>query len=146
MTMVSITRLRLRSLLFLPHFVWLNERSVRQLTRSAGFRGGKLLWEAHLTFWTLSLWDSEGAMREFRDAGDHRHAMPKLARWCDEAAVARMMDATVLPAWPEAHYILVSSGRASRLRHPSPRNAALHFPPPRPFLPERVVKAVAAPA
>jgi hypothetical protein len=144
MPSVSITRLRLRSVLFAPRFFWLNERAVGQLRAAPGFRGGKLLWDARLAFWTLSLWDSEAAMRAYRDSDAHRQAMPRLARWCDEAAVARLADATVLPAWREAHFLLVSSGRASRVRHPSPQHAGLKFPPPRPRVPERVINPAPA--
>ena len=129
MALVSITRLRLRSVLFLPRFVWLNEGVVRQLVRSPGFREGRLLVDAHLTAWTMSSWDSEESMRAYRDTGAHRAAMPKLAAWCDEASVARFEDRADLPSWDEAHAQILSRGRASKLRHPSPSNSSLNFPP-----------------
>jgi hypothetical protein len=146
MPVVSLTRLRLRSLRFVPRFFWMNEASVRQLARANGFRGAKLLWDRHLTFWTASLWDSDAAMRAFRDTDAHRRAMPKLMRWCDEAAVARMADAGVLPTWPEAHFLLRTQGRATRVQHPSIWQAALDYPPPRPFVPERIVAPAAPPS
>src|SRR2546430_333120 len=102
MAIVSITRLRLRSVLFLPRFLWLNERVVRQIVRSPGFREGKLLLDAHLTFWTMTSWDDEASMRAYRDAGAHRAAMPKLASWCDESSLARFDDRADLPTWDEA--------------------------------------------
>jgi hypothetical protein len=131
MAFVSITRLRLRSMLLLPRFIWLNERVVRQIRKSPGFREGRILIDAHLTLWTITSWDSEAQMRAYRDEGAHRAVMPKLAAWCDEASVARFADRADLPTWDEAHAQMVSSGRASRVRHPSPNHAALNFPPVR---------------
>ena len=131
MAFVSLTRLRVRSVLFLPRFVWLNEQIVRQILKSPGFREGKILVDAHLTFWTLTSWDSEGEMCAYRDEGAHRAATPKLAAWCDEASVARFADRKGLPNWDEAHARMASSGRASKLRNPSPNHAALKIPPVR---------------
>src|ERR1700676_3764505 len=130
MAFVSVTRLRLRSI-FLPRFVWLNEQVVRQIVKSPGFREGRLLVDAHLTLWTITVWDSESSMRAYRDEGAHRRAMPELAAWCDEASVPRFANRAHFPTWDEAHAHMVSSGRASRLRHPSPNHAALKFPAPR---------------
>ncbi len=128
MAFVSVTRLRLRSILFLPRFIWLNGLVVRQIVKSPGFREGKLLVDAHLTLWTITSWDSEGQMRAYRDDGAHRAVMPKLAAWCDEASVAKFADQADLPTWEEAHAQIVSNGRASRVRNPSPNHAARKFP------------------
>ena len=54
MAFVSVTHLRLRSVLFLPRFVWLKEQVVRQILKSPGFREGRLLVDAHLTLWTIT--------------------------------------------------------------------------------------------
>ena len=129
MVIVSITRLRLRSALFLPRFLWRNERVVRQIVRSPGFREGKLLFDARLTFWTMTSWDDEASMRAYRDAGAHRAAMPKMAPWCDEASTVQFPDRADLPTWDEAHAQILSRGRASKLRHPSPQHSSLNFPP-----------------
>ena len=129
MAFVSITRLRLRSILFLPRFAWLNERAVRQIVKSPGFREGRLLLDANLVLWTMTSWNSEADMRSFRDQGAHRTAMPKLAAWCDEASVARFADRADFPTWDEAHAQMVSNGRASKVRNPPPNHAALKFPP-----------------
>jgi quinol monooxygenase YgiN len=129
---VSITRLRLRSLRFLPYFLVLNEGAVRQLRKAAGFRRGKLLVDRRLTFWTMSGWEDEASLRAYRDADAHRAVMPKLAGWCDEASVARWQDGTgELPSWPEAHARMIAQGRASKVRHPSPDQTHLRFPAPR---------------
>ena len=129
--LVSLTRLHIRSVWFLPRFFWLNEGAVRQIRRSPGFREGRLLGESDLSFWTASLWDDDASMRAFRDSGAHREVMPKLIHWCDEASVAKWPDRDTLPSWNEAHAWMKAHGRASKVRHPSPRHATLDFPAPR---------------
>jgi hypothetical protein len=82
----SVTRLRVRSLKYLPAFLWMTFRSQRQVLCATGFLGGRLLVDAKRTFWTLTVWESERAMKAFRGDGPHAQAMPKLVEWCDEAA------------------------------------------------------------
>jgi len=43
MALIAATRLRVRSLFYLPQFSWANVLSARQLTNTPGFLGGKLL-------------------------------------------------------------------------------------------------------
>ena len=132
MTFVSVTRLRLRSLRFLPVFLWTNELVVRQLTASPGFRKGRLLIDKHRTFWTLTLWSDQASVRQFRDAAAHRVAMPKLLNWCDEASLAHWEQSEdALPAWPDAWARLLREGRPSRVRYPSAEHTQLAFPAPR---------------
>jgi hypothetical protein len=129
---VSVTRLRIRSLWFMPAFLWMTIRSQRQLCRAPGFRGGRLLPDAKRTFWTSSVWENDKAMKAFRGSGAHAAAMPKLAEWCDEASYGHweVADGTV-PEWPEVYDRMVKEGRLSRVAHPSPDHEARHFPPPR---------------
>jgi|SRR5688572_11069041 len=129
--LVSLTRLHIRSVWFLPRFLWLNERAVRQIISSPGFREGRLLGERDLSFWTATLWDDEASMRGFRDSGAHRQVMPRLVHWCDEASVAKWHDRDTLPSWQETYERMKAHGRASKVRHPSPRHATLDFPAPR---------------
>jgi hypothetical protein len=130
--LASVTRLRVRSLRFVPAFVWKTYRSQRQVVRAPGFLGGRLLIDAGLTFWTLTVWDSEQAMKRFRGYGPHAAAMPRLVEWCDEAAYAHWASpGATVPTWPEAHERLVAEGRLSRVAHPSPNHEARHFAKPR---------------
>jgi len=72
------------------------------------------------------------SMRAFMTSGVHKQVMPKLLDWCDEAAVVNWeQEGTGLPDWKEAHRRLVTQGRQSKVRHPSPAQATLDFPPPR---------------
>ena len=129
---VSLTRLRVRSLRFLPLFGLHTLRSLRQVERAAGFRDGALLADRKWTFWTLTVWDDQADMRAFMTSGDHRAAMPRLLDWCDEASVAHweQADASLLP-WPEADRRMRGEGRPSKLRHPSADHAPMTFAPPR---------------
>lgn len=130
MSWISLTRLRLRSWRFAPGFAWYASRSARQAQTAAGYIHGAALADRRLTFWTVTAWTDEAAMRAYMLAGDHRSAMPKLAHWCDEASVAHW-EAPGLPDWYEADRRMRASGRASKLRHPSPGHAVLAYDPPR---------------
>jgi heme-degrading monooxygenase HmoA len=132
MVFVSLTRLRVRSMRFLPPFVLHAFRSRQQVKKSPGFLTGALLPDRNRTFWTMTAWDSEESMRAFMTSGDHKKAMPHLLHWCDEASVAHwtQSDAT-LPSWTEADRRMRQDGRASKVRHPSPQHATLNYQPPR---------------
>jgi hypothetical protein len=88
MTFVSLTRLRIRSIRFLPRFARHTLRSLRQVKKAAGFQTGALLIDRSWTFWTMTAWDTQESMRQFMMTGSHKQAMPHLLDWCDEAAVA----------------------------------------------------------
>src|ERR1700689_5951237 len=119
MPLISVTRLRVRSFLYLPGFLWDTFQSVRQVQRSTGFLGGRLLVNAQYVFWTMTGWQDEAAMNAYRTGGAHRQAMPKLLNWCDEAAVVHWtQESPELPIWQGAHQRMVTSGHASKVNHP----------------------------
>ena len=132
MAFISVTRLRLRSARFLPGFVVRTFWARRQVQTADGFCGGSLLGDRHWTFWTLTAWDSMDSMRGYRAAGAHRAAMPRLLDWCDEASVVHWEQPDeALPSWTYADARMRREGRASKIRHPSPRHADLSYDPPR---------------
>lgn len=57
--LVSVTRLRVRSFLNLPAFLWMTFLAQRQTVRAPGFIGGRLLIDYQRTFWTLTVWENE---------------------------------------------------------------------------------------
>lgn len=133
MTFVSITRLRLRSVRFLPSFMIYALKSVRQCKHTPGFQGGSLLPDRKLTFWTMTLWRDQSAMRAYMTTGAHLTAMSKLLDWCDEASIVHwMQDNAAQPNWHEADRRMRTEGRPSKLRNPGPNHATLGFAPPRP--------------
>jgi hypothetical protein len=125
MPVISLTRLRVRSLRFLPGFAWYTFQSKRQLARSAGFLGGTLGSAPALAFWTVSAWQDENSMKRFRDTDWHKRAMPKLLSWCDEASVARWtQDSAALPDRNAMLERMTAIGRTSKVRHPTAAHAA----------------------
>ncbi|MGB2621506.1 MAG: DUF3291 domain-containing protein [Candidatus Acidiferrum sp.] len=131
MPLVSVTRLRVRSWRFMPMFLVYALRSSRQASRAEGNLALKLLPDRRQTFWTITLWTSEAAMKRFMISGAHGRAMRKLLHWCDEAALVHWTQETdALPSWLEAHARLESEGRPSKVNHPSPTHLAHKFPAP----------------
>ena len=129
---ISVTRLRIRSIRFLPSFLWMTYLSQRQVARAAGFRGGKLFPDAHNTYWTITVWESEQTMKAFRGAQPHGKAMRRLPEWCSEAAYAHWdQEGDAPPSWDEAWKHLKKDGRLSRVAHPSADHEAGIFPKPR---------------
>jgi hypothetical protein len=117
---------------FLPGFVLHALKSRSQVQRAAGFQGGSLLADRRSTFWTMTAWDGEEAMRAYILAGDHRAAMPRLLAWCDEASVVHWVhDEQTLPSWRSAAERMRQEGRPSKVGNPSPNHAGLSFDVPR---------------
>jgi Domain of unknown function (DUF3291) len=135
MVFVSVTRLRVRSVFYLPQFVWYAIQSQRQAQRAPGLIAGQVARDVRNAFWTTTMWESERAMEVFRVQGAHRGAMPKLLDWCDEASLVHWTQKfTELPTWQEAYERLIKNGRPSKVRHPSAAHLAHQFPAPRPGL------------
>jgi len=84
-----------------------------------------------LIFCTITIWRDAEAMRAFRNSGNHRTAMPKLAGWCDEASYVHWEQADDLaPDLKTARDRLVAEGVVSQVNHPSSVNATRAFPAP----------------
>jgi hypothetical protein len=132
MTFISATRLRVRSIRFLPGFLYYALISTRQARRAAGNLETISRNDANRTFWTATAWKDESSMRAFMMAAPHRKAMPKLVHWCCEASVVHwMQESPTLPDWQEAHRRMVAEGRPSKVNHPSPDHLAFRIPSPR---------------
>lgn len=97
MVFVSLTRLRIRSIRFVPLFAFHTFRSLRQVSKSPGFQSGSILADRSWTFWTLTVWDMQESMRAYIVSGSHKQAMPHLLHWCDEASVAHWTQPDATP-------------------------------------------------
>lgn len=132
MIFVSLTRLRVRSVLYMPLFAIYTTGALRQVRKAPGFQGGKLLPDRDRAFWTVTAWDGEESMRRYMTAGAHKRAMPELMQWCDEASVAHWeQEESSLPSWEEADRRMRTMGRPSKVNKPSPAHAALAYREPR---------------
>jgi hypothetical protein len=141
MPFVSITRLRLRSILYLPSFMIHAMRSGNQAQKANGFMKGKTLMDKNLTFWTMTLWNDEADMKRYRIADAHKKAMPKLLNWCDEASIVNWhQPGTGYPEWQHAYERMKKEGRISKVLHPSTAHVTMDVPPPRyPSKTERIL-------
>jgi heme-degrading monooxygenase HmoA len=132
MPIVSITRLRVRAWRYLPTFLVGAYRSTRQARRASGNLATAVLADRNFAFWTRTVWVDEAAVRAFMLSSPHRHVMPRLLDWCDEASLARWaQDTAEPPSWSEAHRRMLAEGRRSKVRHPSAAHQRFEFPAPR---------------
>jgi hypothetical protein len=132
MPLVSITRLRVRSLRYLPAFLINAFRSAQQAKAASGNLAVSLLSDARFTFWTRTVWNDEQSMRAFMITGAHRSVMPRLLHWCDEASVAHwLQDSPEPPSWQEAYRRLQKEGRRSKVNNPSDAQLRFEIPPPK---------------
>ena len=141
MAFISVRRLRVRSFIYLPQLFWDTFPSVRQVERSSGFLGGRLLVNAKNVFWTVTAWNDQAAMNAYRTSGAHRRVMPKLLNWCDEADVVHWtQESSEIPLWQEVHRRMVEEGKPSKVNHPSSDQASNHIPTPKQSRIERTLK------
>jgi antibiotic biosynthesis monooxygenase len=132
MPVVSVTRLKLRLIWFLPQFLWMNNSVNRQIVKAPGFLRGRLLVDKGFTFWTTTAWNDEASMRAFRDSGPHKRAMPRLPNWCSEAtSVHWSQDNDQLPDWNSAYDRILKNGRVIYVKSPSDRQKEKRFSAPR---------------
>jgi hypothetical protein len=143
MALISVTRLRVRSSVFLPRFLWDTFKSIRQVERSSGFLGGRLLVNGKKVFWTMTAWEDQAAMNAYRTGGAHRKAMPKLLHWCSQAAVVHWtQESSQIPFWHDAQQHMEKEGRTSQVNRPSPAQASNHIPAPEPSRIQKELKPV----
>lgn len=122
---VSITRLRVRSIFYLPLFMLHAMRTLTQAQKAEGVLGVETRFEKNNVVWTKTVWREEAAMKKYRGSGAHQVAMRLLSEMCSEAAYARWQQETpTLPTWEEAHRRVLTEGKLSRVKRPSPLHAA----------------------
>ena len=124
--LVSVTRLRLRSVLYLPGFAFYAQGSLKQMRQANGFVDGRLIPDGLFIYWTMTRWTTEAAMKAWRGSGAHGKSMRKLAGWCDEAAAGRWLqeEAAAFPGWQVCYERLLSEGHFTPVDYPSKDQAA----------------------
>ena len=129
---VSLTRLKIRSVRFLPFFFLHALGTMRQVKKAAGLETGAVLNDREWTFWTMTAWDTQTNMRQFMNSGAHKRVMPHLLNWCDEASVAHWeQEDSALPSWTDAAERMRKQGRPSKVLFPSSNHSTLNFRDPR---------------
>jgi heme-degrading monooxygenase HmoA len=130
-TIIAVTRLRLRSFRFLLRLNWESSKIERVLVDSPGFLGGKVLADRNRAYWTMTRWQDLDAMFSFRNSRAHAAAGKMLDKWCDEASVVHWeTEEDQLPSWNEAHRRMTEGGRLSRIALPSADHKARRFREP----------------
>lgn len=130
MSFVSITRLKVRSVIYLLPFMRTNEACVKQLLITPGLIGGKELVDKGWTFWTLTSWEDDSKMKEFRNSAAHRKAMQQLPHWCCEASYFHwIQEQPVIPDWSIASEKLIKEGKITKVRNPTERQLSNNFSP-----------------
>jgi hypothetical protein len=122
---VSITRLRVRSIFYMPLFMLHAMRTMMQAQKAEGVLGVDTRFEKNNVVWTKTVWTDESAMKKYRGSGAHQIAMRLLSTICSEASVARWQQETAeMPSWEEAHRRMLTEGKLSKVKYPSPLHAA----------------------
>jgi hypothetical protein len=117
---VSITRLRISSIFYVPLFILHAMRSGAQARSAQGIVHFSTRVEDPFTHWTKTVWQDEPTMKSFRNSGAHQRAMRILSEICSEASYTRwQQDSAEVPTWEAAHQALLERGVPSRLKHPS---------------------------
>jgi len=141
MFFISLTRLRLRSIWYVPGFLKSNSRCAKQLLITPGFISGKELIDKNFVFWTVTMWQADADMKTFRNSPPHRKAMQKLPTWCDEATYMHWLsDEANIPAWNTICEKMIAEGKVSKVRHPSKDHLDKNFPAIKWTKTERVFK------
>src|SRR5580658_10926165 len=116
MYFISVTRLRVRSMIYLPKFILANEVSIKSIKKISGFIAGKELVDKGFTFWTATLWESGQAMKYFRNNDPHKSAMRKLPEWCDEGAYVHwLQEDGLIPEWDFLYKKLMTEGQLTKI-------------------------------
>ena len=143
MYFVSVTRLRVRSVIFLPRFLLANEASVKSIRKITGFIAGKELIDKGFTFWTVTIWESGEAMKYFRNNEPHKSAMRNLPHWCNEAAYVHWtQEDDTIPPWPVLHQKLMETGKLTKVKFPSGKQLAMDYAVPAWTKSERPIKKI----
>lgn len=117
---VSITRLRVRSIFYLPLFAFHAFRSGAQARGAGGLQDVATRVEAWDTHWTRTVWNEESTMKRFRNSGAHQLAMRILAEICSEASYIRWQQETPEPpSWQEAQRRMLAQGVLGKVKRPS---------------------------
>ena len=108
MVYVSITGLTLKSALFGPVFWWHAVRSMRQAQQASGIISADAR-QIDGVHHTLSVWESEAAMRRHLTSGAHLAAMQAFRKIATGKIIGFLAEAA--PPWNDVHAIWLTRAR-----------------------------------
>jgi hypothetical protein len=131
MTVIVITRLRLRDPALFDEFFAAAVAVVEQAQATKGNLSADVLAEANNTYWTRTAWQGRAEMGSFVGTEPHLSTMGRLDGWCDEAAFVDWEQPTAGAVdWQEGYRRLVADGQASSLTHGTDANQTRDYPAP----------------
>jgi hypothetical protein len=131
MTVIVVTRLRLKDPKFFDEFFAHAVAVVEQAKNSQGNLAADVLAEANNTYWTRTAWQERGLMDAFVGSEPHLSTMGRLEDWCDEATFVDWEQASAdRPDWQDSYGRLVASGQVARLTHATDAHHTRDFPAP----------------
>ena len=131
MTVIVVTRLRLRDPAFFDEFFASAVAVVEQAQGSEGNLGADVLAEANNTYWTRTAWQGRDLMNAFVGSEPHLHTMSLIDDWCDEATFVEWEQAGAeLPDWQEGYTRLIASGQGPTLTYATEAQQTRAFPAP----------------
>jgi quinol monooxygenase YgiN len=131
MSVIVVTRLRLRDPSLLDEFFTHAVAVIEQAQKSAGNLGTDALAEASNTWWSVSSWQDRSSMRAFVETEPHLTTMSLIDHLCDEATfVDWEQDSPHLPDWQTSYRHIVADGQAATLSNASAANESRAFPAP----------------
>ncbi len=131
MSVIVVTRLRLKDPTFFDEFFASAVAVVEQAQNSEGNLGADVLAEANNTYWTRTAWQERDLMHAFVGSEPHLTTMSRLDEWCDEATFVDWEQASGdLPDWQDGYRHLVASGQSASLTDATDAHLARKFPAP----------------
>jgi heme-degrading monooxygenase HmoA len=131
MSVIVVTRLRLRDPKYFDDFFAAAVAVTEQAKNSHGNQGADVLADANSVFWTATAWDNRDSMHAFVEKEPHLETMARIDEWCDEATfVDWEQDSAGLPDWQLGFSRIVSDGQVASLSHPTEAHQTRAFPAP----------------
>lgn len=131
MSVIVVTRLRLKDPAFFEEFFASAVAVVGQAQNSEGNLGADVLAEASNTYWTRTVWQERDLMNAFVGSEPHLHTMSRIDDWCDEATFVEWEQVGAdLPDWQDGYRRIVASGQGPSLTGATDAHRTRDFPAP----------------
>ncbi|PLT32817.1 DUF3291 domain-containing protein [Bacillus sp. V5-8f] len=97
---ISVTRMRLKGKRKLPIFIWHTMKSISQSRRAEGLLYSSFHKEGWDTYLTLTIWENQNNINEYRNEGSHFKAM-KISRKIADKLELIHWEGDHQPTWEE---------------------------------------------